>query len=214
MVVAGASRHAKEVVEILYTQNELSELYFFDDITKNSQDLFYNKYPIIKNVSDLPALFKIDDRFILGLGGTLVRAKVARKLQKAGGRLVSIVADTARMGHFNTHLGIGLNVMEFASITNSVLIGEGCLVNAYVSVHHDVVVGQYCELAPRVTLLGGVQVGEFTAIGSGAIVLPDVKIGSNVIIGAGAVVTQNVPDNSMVVGIPGKVIKELPPIVF
>ena len=51
-------------------------------------------------------------------------------------------------------------------------------------------------------------------IGSGSIVLPHVKIGNNVIVGAGSVVTKDIPDNSMVVGVPAKVIKELPPIII
>ncbi|MNG38364.1 Maltose O-acetyltransferase [compost metagenome] len=51
-------------------------------------------------------------------------------------------------------------------------------------------------------------------LGTNATVLPKVTIGKNVIVGAGAVVTKDVPDNSLVVGIPGKIIKELPSLNF
>jgi sugar O-acyltransferase (sialic acid O-acetyltransferase NeuD family) len=214
MVVAGASRHAKEIVELLQQQNQLMDLYFFDDINLDGPTQFYDRFPIIQSLSALQEMFLKDNRFILGLGGTLPRAKVAQKLQNVGGRLESILANTVKVGHFNLKLGEGLNVMEFVSITNSVSIGEGCLVNAYASIHHDVIVGRYCEISPRATLLGGAIIGDFTSIGSGVIVLPNVSIGTNVVVGAGAVVTKDIPDNSLVVGAPGKVIKELPPLVF
>ncbi len=210
MLVAGASRHAKEIVELLYQQDELKELYFFDDVEPNSPNLFYDRFPVLKDVSSVKEIFLRDNRFVLGLGGTSARFKVAHKLLNAGGRLVSIVASTARVGHFNTHLGDGLNIMEFVSITNDVRINEGCLLNSHVSIHHDVTIGRYCEIAPRATLLGGVVVGDFTAIGSGATLLPNVSIGSNAIVGAGAVVVKNVLPNTVVAGVPARVIRILP----
>lgn len=47
-------------------------------------------------------------------------------------------------------------------------------------------------------------------IGIGAIVLNGVRVGAGSIIGAGAVVTKDVPPRSLVMGLPGKVVREVP----
>lgn len=207
MIVAGANRHAKEILELLHQSNFTDSLTFFDDYNKNGPRLFYNIYPIIKDVKDLNDKFKTDPRFILGLGNPFNRFKVALKLKAAGGILTSIISYSAKIGHYDVNLSQGINVMEYVLINNSVQIGEGCLINAFASIHHDVSIGQYCEISPRVTLLGGAKVGNFCAIGTGAIVLPDITVGDNVVIGAGAVITKDVQDNSLVVGVPGKFIR-------
>lgn len=213
MLVAGASRHAKEILDLLHGQNQLNDLLFFDDVTVNGPDLFYNRFPIIHRVQDLEEIFKKDNRFILGLGGTNIRALVAQKLLKAGGRLHAVMADSARIGQFQVSMGVGVNIMEFVLVSSSVVIGEGSLINAFAALHHDVSVGAYCEISPRATLLGGASVGDFCRVGSGAIILPNVKVGRNVVVGAGSVITRDVADNCLVVGVPGRVIKRNPPSV-
>lgn len=208
MVVAGASRHAKEILDLLYKQNQLDDLYFFDDVTVNGPELFYNRFPIVHGVDALPAIFKNDNRFVLGLGGPKARAVVAKKLLQAGGKLHTVVATSASIGQFQVSVGAGVNIMEFVLISSSVAIGEGSLINTFAAIHHDVTVGMYSEISPRATLLGGASVGDFCSVGSGAIILPNVKVGNNVVIGAGSVITQPVPDNSLVVGVPGRVIQK------
>ncbi|PZO41833.1 MAG: gamma carbonic anhydrase family protein [Leptolyngbya sp.] len=47
-------------------------------------------------------------------------------------------------------------------------------------------------------------------IGIGAIVLNGVRVGTGSIVGAGAVVTKDVPKRSLVMGVPGKVIRDIP----
>ncbi|MBN8577742.1 MAG: acetyltransferase [Cytophagales bacterium] len=207
MVVAGASRHAKEILDLLYAQEQVNDLYFFDDVTINGPDLFYERFPIVHSVDALPAIFKKDNRFVLGLGGPRARAAVAKKLQQAGGQLHTVIAVSARVGQFQVSLGAGVNIMEFALVSSSVRLGEGSLINAYAAIHHDVTVGVYSEISPRATLLGGASVGDFCSVGSGAIILPNVKVGNHVVIGAGSVITKNISDNSVVVGVPGRVIR-------
>jgi sugar O-acyltransferase (sialic acid O-acetyltransferase NeuD family) len=211
VLVAGASRHAKEVLDLLHEQNQVNDLRFFDDIHVNGPNFFYERFPIVHSIPELQDLFKKDNRFILGLGGTNARSVVAKKLLKAGGSLHSVIAESARMGHFEVTIEAGVNIMQFVLISSSVVIGEGSLINAFSAIHHDVKVGSYCEISPRATLLGGASVGDFCSVGSGAIILPNRKVGRNVVIGAGSVITQDIPDNCVVVGVPGKVIKENSP---
>lgn len=205
MVVAGASRHAKEVLQILtlQTQNRIS---LFDDYSKELGH-YFTKYPWINNVEQIE--ISKESEFVLALGGTRNRFLVAQKLINCGLNLRSVIAKTAVIGTADVEIAAGVNIMHFAFIADSTKIGEGTLINAFSAIHHDVCVGKYSEISPRVTLLGGVQVGDFTAIGSGAVVLPNVKIGNHVQIGAGAVVTKDIPDNSMAYGVPAKIIKKI-----
>jgi len=205
MLIAGAKRHAKEILELLHQLNEIDELYFFDDISVDLKQTVYKKYPIIKSLDAIREFFGTQPEFILGLGGTRTRNTLAEKLINQGGKLISLFSKDCNIGHYDVDLGPGLNVMYNALISNSVKIGAGTLVNAFVSVHHDVSIGRFCELSPHSVVLGGCTIGDFTSIGSNATILPNIKIGNDVIIGAGSVVTKNIPDNATAFGVPAQV---------
>lgn len=55
-----------------------------------------------------------------------------------------------------------------------------------------------------------VRIGNDVWLGGNVTVLPGVTIGNNVVVGAGAVVTSDIPDNSVAVGVPARVIKNIP----
>lgn len=55
-----------------------------------------------------------------------------------------------------------------------------------------------------------VHIGNDVWLGGNVTVLPGVTIGNNVVVGAGAVVTSDIPDNSVAVGVPARVIKNIP----
>ncbi|MBS4064899.1 MAG: acetyltransferase [Chitinophagaceae bacterium] len=210
MLVAGAKRHAKEVLQILEFNNEATKITFFDDVSKNINGVFLERYEVLTHLTSAKDYFEnIDHRFILALGTPLYRKLVAEKLTQVGGKLTTIVANSALIGNHQVELGIGLNIMHQVMISNSVKIGRGSLINAFSSIHHDTIIGDFCEVSPHAVLLGGSSLGNFTSVGANATVLPNVSIGSNVIVGAGSVVTKDIPDNCLVVGVPAIVKKEL-----
>lgn len=200
MLVAGAGRHAKDLLTVL---EELSEdLFFFDDITEGKEALFLDSYSLLSSLKEVEVHLKKDNRFVLGIGGTSLRKRICEKLRSVGGKECSIISTNAIVSQNDVFLGSGLNVMPFVFVSNSVSIGNGTLLNTRSSVHHDVKVGAYCDISPGATLLGGVKVGNFTHIGANATILPDILIGNNCIIGAGSVVTKNTPDNAKIKGNP------------
>lgn len=206
MLVAGAKGHAKEILEIFHQRSDINSLCFYDDISNDLDDLLYERYKVIRRLEDARIFFTILPEFVLGLGNPFLREDLAIKLIKQGGQLVSVVAPTANIGHYDIYLGDGLNIMHNAMISNSVRIGDGSLINSYVTVHHDVKVGKFCELSPHAVLLGGCSIGDYTSIGANATVLPNIKIGNGVIVGAGAVVTKNIPDNAVAIGVPAHIV--------
>ncbi len=58
--------------------------------------------------------------------------------------------------------------------------------------------------------VGAVVIGENVWIGANVVILPGVEIGDHSVIGAGAVVTRSIPAGKVAVGLPAKVIKDVP----
>lgn len=212
MIIAGASGHAKEIIQVLEAEGNgsgLTGIYLFDDASADAAEARFG-YPILRSVQQLRKALGTDKRCILATGSPASRHALGEKLRTAGGDLISLVASTAVIGRHGVTLGAGLNIMHFVLITRDVSVGEGTLVNAGAALHHDVKVGRYNEIAPGARLLGNCQTGDFCRIGAAATLLPNVTIGHNVVIGAGAVVTRPVEDNSVAVGVPARISKKLP----
>lgn len=171
-------------------------------------NVFLSKFEILNCLKDAEEYFQSKDpRFILALGNPIHRKLVANKLTHIGGKLTSILANSAILGKYEVELSDGLNIMHHVMISNSVKIGQGTLINAFSSIHHDTTIGKFCEVSPHAVLLGGSSLGNFTSVGANATVLPNVSIGSNVVVGAGAVVTKDLPDNCVVYGVPARLIR-------
>lgn len=212
MLIAGAKRHAKEVLQVVEDNEGVGDYCFFDDISKDISLLLYNKYTVLTSIEEVKHYFKNQQKFILAVGSPYIRYLLSAKLSDCGGLLSSVISRSAFIGNYGVELSPGLNVMQNAIISNDVVIKEGTLVNAFVSVHHDVVVGRYCELSPHSVLLGGCKIGSYSSIGSNATILPNVVVGENSIVGAGSVVTKDIPDNTICAGVPCRIIKTKPSI--
>ena len=97
-----------------------------------------------------------------------------------------------------------------------ITIGENSNVQDGAVLHTDpgfpLTIGRNCTIGHK-AILHGCIIGDNSLIGMGATVLNGAKIGKNCLIGANALIPEGkvIPDNSLVVGMPGKVIRELPP---
>lgn len=95
------------------------------------------------------------------------------------------------------HIGKGTNIQDLAVVHVDpgvpVSIGEGVTVGHAAIIH-------------------GATIGDYSLIGMRATVMNNAKVGKYCIIGAHALVTENmeIPDYSVVMGVPGKVVKQLP----
>lgn len=215
MIVLGAKGFAKEVLEVLHQLNDLEHLVFYDDVNLDLPEILYDRFGILKSISEAQDYFNtVDNRFTIGIGNPALRKKLYDKFTAIGGKFVSTISSSSSIGSYDVEIGIGSNVLSGTIFSNSSKIGMGCIVYYNSIITHDCIIGDFVEISPSATILGRATIGSFTQIGCNSTVLPNIKIGTNVIVGAGSVVTKDLPDNCVAVGIPAKVIKELPALVF
>lgn len=200
MVIAGAGGHAREIRDILDTQN-IKDVWFYDDINNPLPDEVINE-KVIRNEFELKNILTTDSSFILGTGDPKARKKLFNLFVGLGGNPAICMARTAIVSERIIAIGQGCNIMHRSFISNRVSIGKGCLINAGVQIHHDITIGAFVEIAPGAILLGKVKVGDGVFIGAGAIIFPGVSLGDGAVIGGGSVVTKDVLSNMKVKGNP------------
>ena len=209
MLIIGAKGFAKEILEVLYQNNVLENIVFYDDLNNNLLEKLFDRFPILKNIEEAENYFKtINNQFTIGIGNPILRKKLYEKFSKVGGVYTSTISPKATIGHFGNKIGNGCNIMTGTVITNGVQIGKGCLINLNCTIGHDTILNEFVELSPGVNVSGNCMIGSYSNIGTNAILLPKITIGSNVIVAAGAVITKNVPDNCMVAGMPAIIKKD------
>jgi len=215
MLIIGAKGFAKEVLEVLHQLNEIENLVFFDDVNDDLKGNLYEKFPILKTTAEASNYFNTtDNRFTIGAGNPVFRKKLYDKFTSLGGVFTSTISPLASIGSYDIEIGNGTNLLSGVIISNSSIIGMGCIVYYNSIITHDSNIGDFVEISPSATLLGRCAIGSYSQIGSNATILPDIVVGKNVIIGAGSVVTKNIPDNCVAVGTPAKIIKMLNPLEF
>ena len=204
MLIIGAKGLAKEVLEIFHEQNDLTGLYFYDDVSGDVPDALYGRFPVLKNMEAVAALFKTDSRFTIGLGNPILRKKMYEQFTQAGGQLISVISPRAVIGHYGTIIAPGAIIMAGTVISNNVHIRIGCLINPNCTISHDTMIGDFVEISPGVQITGYCRIGNYCNIGTNATLLPKIKLGNNVTVGAGAVVIKNVGNRLIVAGVPAK----------
>lgn len=208
MLIFGAKGLAKEVLEVSLEKESRKDIVFYDDISTDLPDRLYNEFRILRTLDQARIYLENEDqRFVLGLGGPMLRQAIFDKFVSIGGTAYSLISSTSRIGSFGVVIDEGVNVMLNSVITNDVKIGKGALINQIASIGHDVEIGEFVEVCPGVAISGHCKIGKFSFLGTNCTILPNVKIGEGVIVGAGSVINRDIPDGCTVVGVPGKIIK-------
>lgn len=209
LLIAGSKGFAKEVFFVLEEQSQLPDVVFYDDVTLDLPDQQWGQFIILSNLDAAQAWFvQHSGVFTLGLGSPRARAAVAEKLIAAGGSLVSVISNYARIGTFAVEIGPGANIQPGVIMTEDIQLGRGVLLNLNVTIGHDVTIGNWVEMSPGVNVSGHCKIADLVTIGTNAALLPGVHVGEGAVIGAGAVVVKDVAPGSTVVGIPAKPIKK------
>ena len=123
-----------------------------------------------------------------------------------------------------TYIGNRTVVGHGTVFEGSCRIGEDCLIHAQVHITRGVIIEDKVFIAPMTCLANDKHMAHMRGnwipqppiirrgarIGIGCSILPGVEIGANSVIGAGAVIAKNVPEGKMVLGVPGKIIGDVP----
>lgn len=215
MIIIGAKGFAKEILEILYQLNQLEDVVFYDDVNSDIPEKLYDRFPVLTSLPQAENYFKTtDNKFTIGIGDPVLRKNIFEKFTAIGGKFTSTISPKADIGHFNTSVAEGCNIMTGTILTNDIVINKGALINLNCTIGHDSVIGDFVEMSPGVNVSGNCTIGDYSNLGTNCIILPKIKIGRNVIVGAGSVVTKDLPDNCMAIGVPAKIMKELPSLEF
>lgn len=210
MLIVGARGFAKEVLEVVYQNDNINNLVFYDDVNADVPKYLYDEFQILRTEKEARHYFdNVDKRFTIGIGNPKLRQILYKKFINFGGEPISVVSKKSSIGNFGSKIGLGCNIQQGVIITNDIKIGIGVILNLNTTVGHDTTIDDFVEVCPNVNISGKCTVEKAVFIGTNAIILPEIKIGENSIIGSGAVVTKDVPKNVLVAGIPAKIIKQL-----
>src|SRR6184192_4447637 len=123
-----------------------------------------------------------------------------------------VIADNVVLGRGSlvendTTIGRGTRIQADAYVTAYSTLEEDVFIAPCVVTTNDNFMGR---TERRKELMKGPTIRRGARIGGGAILLPGVEVGEEAFVGAGAVVTRDVPPRALVVGVPAKVIREVP----
>ncbi|MBG1233229.1 acetyltransferase [Aestuariivirga litoralis] len=147
-------------------------------------------------------------KFSIAIASSVVRRKLAAKINAAGASFISIHAPTS-MTYDDVELGEGALIYTQALMTANIRVGQQFHLNIYSYVGHDCRIGDFVTFGPRVNCNGRVIIGDDVYIGTGAVLRQGshdkpLVIGAGAVIGMGAVVTKDVAPGVTVVGNPAR----------
>ena len=193
VIIIGAGGHARVIADIVLRQGDRL-LGFLDD------------NPDAKGI---PVLGKIADchlwphaRFLIGIGNSQVRQKLATTLQ--GVTFHTAIHPSATISPLGTTIGPGTVIMANAVINPGTTVGCHCIVNTGSIVEHDNTIGDYVHISVAAKTAGTVTIGNHTWVGIGATVSNNRTICSDCMIGAGAVVVKDITQPGTYVGVPAR----------
>lgn len=204
LVIVGCGGHGREIFDTVAALNRIGPrwnvLGFVDDDPAHLDRVERLGQRVLGPVSWL------EERpitYVLGIGSSQVRARLAAQLDCRGLSAATLVHPDATIGP-DVELGPGSVVFARTVLTTNVRIGRHTHVNVGCAVQHDTVVGDFVQLSPAVFINGDCSIGDHTFVGTGAIVTRGCSIGQDATVGAGAVVLADVPSGSRVVGVPAR----------
>lgn len=207
MVIIGALGLATDILQILTDRRENKDLYFYDDVSGNKEDKFFEKYPLIRTKEEVQKIFKTDRRFILGVGEPTVRNELFQKIRNWGGEPAKCISPYTKISSLNTEIGNGSCITGEVVIAGNVKTGICCLMYHFTFIAHDTHIGDFVQMAAGTKVMGRCEIGDFVMIGPNTTVNPGVRIGKNTQIGSGSVVTKDLPENCIAFGSPARVIR-------
>jgi sugar O-acyltransferase (sialic acid O-acetyltransferase NeuD family) len=144
--------------------------------------------------------------FIVAAGEPAVRKLLYEKVKLAGYSFATLIDETAVISD-TALIGEGCIIQAHAVVSSEAVIKENCMFMLQTIVGHHAVVESHCVASPKATVGGHSHVGVGAFLGLGSSMMQGVNIGSGAIVGMGSMVFRNVEDGATVIGSPARVTK-------
>lgn len=191
IVVICKGGFGKEMLDYLSDTFSADSGYEFERI----QDLFPDDELIVKP----------DEVFVVANGDPAVKAGLVKKIEQAGGQLLSVIHPTCYVAKTAT-IGPGVIMCPFAFVAPGAVLAPHVTMNVHCACGHNARIGSYSVLSPYACVAGAAELGEGVFLGSYAFVLPEKCVGNHSKLSVGAVTHKDVPENALAVGNPARII--------
>jgi sugar O-acyltransferase (sialic acid O-acetyltransferase NeuD family) len=212
IVIAGASGHAKVVIDVVEREGAYSIVGLIDTFV--ARDVDFHGYRVLGTERDLPAIIERHQLagFLVAIGDNWIRSQFADRVAQIAPELrpITAVHPSAQLAR-GVNVGPGTVIMAGAVINSDSHVGAHCIVNTRASIDHDNRLEDFSSVAPGATLGGTVRLGAYAAVGLGASVIHGRKIGRHAVIGAGAIVLSDVQESVVSYGCPARNVRERNP---
>ena len=202
LILVGGGGHCKSVIDVAESAG-----YAIMGVLDKPEELGKSvlSYKVIGTDDDIPA-FVDKAEFVITVGQiktNMIRKKIARLIDDAGGKLATIIAQDAAVSKY-AEIGEGTVIMHKCVVNAGAKIGKNCINNTMADIEHDAEIGDFCHVSTGVMVNGGAKVGCDVFIGSGSVVYNCVSVCSEATVAAGSVVIESINQPNVYFGCPAK----------
>jgi acetyltransferase-like isoleucine patch superfamily enzyme len=145
-----------------------------------------------------------DEVFVVANGEPRIKAALVKKIEAAGGEIISMVHPTAYVAP-NAIVGKGAILCPFAFVAPFAELEPHVTINVHGGTGHNSKLASFVVLSPYASVSGAAELASEVFMGTHSYVAPLVKIGARTKISTGAFAITDIGPNCLAVGNPARV---------
>lgn len=205
LILVGGGGHCKSVIDVAESAG-YTILGILDKPEEVGKQVL--AYKVIGTDDDIPQ-YVDKAEFVITVGqikSCEIRHKIADRIEKAGGKMATIIASDATVSKYAT-IGEGTVILHKCVVNADARIGKNCIINTMANIEHEVEIGDFCHISTGAMVNGMTKLGSDIFVGSGTVLHNCIAIGTGAVISAGSVVSGNVNEPGIYAGSPAVRIK-------
>jgi len=211
LIIYGSGSIGRLVEHIIFDINQEKKTWhilgYIDD-DKNLHEKEISGYPVL---GDLSVLKKINSvSVVLAMGNPKSRFQAYKIInENYNVDFPSLIHPTAILSR-RVNIDEGTIIYPGIVVDVDVEIGKFNILNKLVTIGHDTKISNFCIISPGVNIGGNVFIGDGVEMGINSSTIQNINIGNWSVIGAGCAIIRNILPNTVNVGVPSKIIRNLP----